>query len=75
MTKYPFKVGERVRWEDPDDGTCSCVGTIVEITQCDEDFITDGDVIIIRQDSGGIVEALPCELWTILDPNEDNRRY
>lgn len=44
----PFRVGDRVRWTDPDDDACSGDGTI--------EIITD-DVLTLKMDGGGETEA------------------
>jgi hypothetical protein len=48
-----MKKGQRVHWEDPDDGACSCDGTVAEVK---------GDVVVVQQDKGGVVEAFRKEL-------------
>lgn len=52
--KVEIEIGKEVYWHDPDDGACSCHGTIVDIRE-------DGTVVLGTED-GGITEALPEEL-------------
>ena len=48
-----LKVGDRVRWEDPDDDACSGDGVITSIK---------GEVLYVKKEDGGDVEALVDEL-------------
>lgn len=57
-----FQVGDRVYWNDPDNGSGSGVGIITHINAADERETTDDTIISVDLDCGSEVEALPCEL-------------
>jgi hypothetical protein len=50
-----IRIGDRVFWNDPDDGICSCWGIVIWI---------DGERFVISTDAGGELEALEHELTT-----------
>lgn len=51
-----LKPGDRVYWNDPDEGRCSGIITIKEIT------IKNDRHIVIEKNDGGVVECFPHEL-------------
>lgn len=62
-----MKVGDRVYWNDPADGLCSCFGTIIHIQEQDETWeegtaLHPDTVVSIETDAGGGLEAFPHEL-------------
>ena len=61
MRIVDVSVGMRVHWTDPDDGTCSGDGEVVDV-QNDED---EGAVVSLRMDDGGEVECLAREIEPI----------
>lgn len=63
MDKSLIKVGQRVFWNDPDNGACSGPGVITKV-QSDEDdpYIYDDTVISIQKDDGGEAEVYPHEI-------------
>lgn len=56
-----LRIGLKVYWNDPDNGSCSGPGTVVEIISQDEEP-SDDDIVVVEKDDGGCVEALPQEL-------------
>jgi len=61
---FDFKVGDRVHWTDPDEGTCSGDGVIAEIKFLFDDcpVIDDETIIALKMDDGGECEVLPHEI-------------
>lgn len=53
-----IKEGVRVKWNDPDGGTCSAVGEVIE---CPAMIVSDS-MIELEMDDGGTVECYPAEL-------------
>ena len=52
----PLEVGDRVYWEDPDDGLCSGFRTVVAVG------VPDGEQsVTLEEDGGGLVEAYARE--------------
>lgn len=43
-----MNIGDKVHWDDPDNGVCSATGTIIAI---------DGDTILIETEAGSEIEA------------------
>ena len=60
-----MKLGTFVYWCDPDAGTCSGAGCIVDI---------HGDTIAVQKGDGGLVEAYPHELRTKASLRTEFRR-
>jgi len=58
---YSFKAGDRVYWNDPDEGTCSGPGKVVEV-KSEGDVIDPDTIICVEKDDGGEVECFPREL-------------
>lgn len=53
--KITLLPGDEVFWNDPDEGICSGVYTIVSIIQ-------EGDICVIRNSEGSVVECFLNEL-------------
>jgi hypothetical protein len=53
-----IKKGVRVKWNDPDGGTCSAVG---EVSECPAMVLPDS-MIVLEMDDGGTTECYPAEL-------------
>ena len=56
-TKMQFKIGDKVRWTDPDDDICSCDGEIVEIYSED-----DYPIILVYNAEKSFIEVYADEL-------------
>lgn len=58
MSPSSVKVGERLRWHDPDDGLCDCEGVVVRFGG----WYGDGLMVVLKRDDGTDLEAPACEL-------------
>jgi len=56
-----YAIGERVYWNDPDEKKCSGLGTVTAVEYGEEGPYGD-EIISIKKDDGGEVEALAQEL-------------
>lgn len=53
-----IKKNMHVKWNDPDGGTCSAVGEVIECPA----LILPDSVIVLEMDDGGTTECYPAEL-------------
>jgi len=64
-----IKVGDEVKWDDPDDGLCSQIVTVVRKTG--DVVMGEGETIIVRPyPEGEVFEVLAQELFPLPKPNE-----
>ena len=61
-------VGQRVYWDDPDEGSCSGYGTVVELQY---EPVDEDTIVSLKMEDEAEVEALPHEL-TVLPKAEGN---
>lgn len=61
MSPSSVKVGERLRWHDPDDGLCDCDGVVVRFGE----WYRDGLMVVLKRDDGTDLEAPACELGPV----------
>lgn len=63
--------GDRVQWNDPDDGICSGRGAVTSIESDSGDIENTDTIINLMMDDGGSVEVTCREIDKIDDPRED----
>jgi hypothetical protein len=62
--------GDRVKWNDPDQGTCSGRGCITSIESDSASVENTETIICLRMDDGGEVEVTCAEIEPIQDAHE-----
>lgn len=65
MTKREYMMltlGDEVEWDDPDNGLCSCKGTIIEIVSPSGLVEGHDTVVVLETESGGTTEVFVHEL-------------